>query len=503
MTMALPTQAEIIQLNIGDTIPVNQVMSNMILMGIVTDINNPNMFAATMQAFQNQAVLTVPVLQGPPGVPGQLTFALRWQNDNLTNPSQLPTNLTDLPADLGKFWVFGVTGTSGTLIATTMYVWWGTAIGFRQLPVGAPGPPGPYPVITPKIVVQVPGSGLGPGGVDSWIDVKGPVSNPVFTFNIAAPQGVAGPSAALSSAPDVDLVTHIPLPGDILTCSSSITPGAPTGLMITDVATGGTLAAGTYFYKVTAYMPNGETAGSNEVTTGAIVGSTNSVVLSWTAPPGGGSVGYKVYRGTAAGAENVLVAILPSPTTLTFTDTGAPTTPGMPPSLGATAGLKVWRAVTPVPVQPAFYTIPESAFTPQAGLSGGTVTIATFAVPQQPFPWKPLVMGQMQLFGVNISLTPLLVGAQVLLGSPNTGVQVAQGFGNALGYVTIIPQPSNPAHPSTAITPSNSYAYVPANHTGNAGTLYVNIVNQGLAGLYDFNNANSGLVVVAMPVPAQ
>src|ERR1700676_2537670 len=98
--MSSPTQAEIIQLNIGDTVPINQVMANIILMGIVTDINNPNMFAATMQAFQNQAVLTVPVLQAAQGIPGQLTFALRWQNDNLTVPSQLPTNLTSLPADL-------------------------------------------------------------------------------------------------------------------------------------------------------------------------------------------------------------------------------------------------------------------------------------------------------------------------------------------------------------------------------------------------------------------
>jgi len=503
MTLALPTQAEIIQLNLGDTIPIDQVMANMILMGIVTDIKNPNMFAATMQAFQNQAVLTVPVLQGPRGIPGQLTFALRWQNDNLTNPSQLPTNLGDFPSDLGKFWVFAVIGTGGTAIATTIYVWWGTAIGFRQLPVGAPGPPGPYPVITPNLVVQATGSGLGPGGVDSWVQVSGPVSNPVFTFNVAAPQGVQGFSAALGSCPDVDFVSHAPLPGDLVTCSSSVTPGSPTGLGVVRSATGGALAAGTYFYKVTAYIPNGETAATNEATTGAITGSTNSVALSWTAPSSGAFSGFKVYRGIVAGGENVLVAILPNPLSTTFTDIGAPTTPAMPPTVGVSAGLKIWRAVTPTPTQPVFYTVPESAFTSQAGLSGATVTIASFKVPPQPFPWKPLVFGQMQLFGINISLTPLLVGAVVLLGDPGTGSQVAQGFGNALGYVSMFPQPSTPGHPSFAMTPTNAYGYVPANHTGNVGTLYCNLVNQGLAGIYDFNNANSGLVVVAMPVPAQ
>src|ERR1700704_1445444 len=101
-------QAEIIQLGIGDTIPVGQVMMNMILMGLVTDINNPNMFAATLQAYQRQAVLTIPVLQGVKGDPGEPSFALQWQNDGKTDPSQLPTDLGDTAVDKGKFWVFGV-----------------------------------------------------------------------------------------------------------------------------------------------------------------------------------------------------------------------------------------------------------------------------------------------------------------------------------------------------------------------------------------------------------
>lgn len=381
---------EIIQLGIGDTIPIGQVMANIILMGIVTDINNPNMFAATMEAFQNQAVLTIPVLQGPKGDKGDPTFALQWQNDNKTNPSQLPTNLGNTVADLGKFWIFGVVDELGNTIATTMYVWWGTALGWKQLPVGAPGPPGPYPVITPLIILEVPGTHLGPGGADSWVKVTGSASSPQFEFHIAAPQGVMGPSAALSTCPDVTLTD--PQPGDVLTCT----------------------------------------------------------------------------------AQTVTVD-------------------------GVT--YKVWKNLPPKIITPAMYTIPEAAFTSALGIGSAPQQVCTFPVPPQAGAWKPWITGQMQIFGANISLTPLLVGAEVRLGNPSTGPIVARGFGNSLGYVTLIPHTSDGSNPSAAMTPTNAYGKVNANHTGTQGTLYVNLVNQGMAGVYDFHSANAQLNVLALGVP--
>ncbi len=111
----------------------------------------------------------------------------------------------------------------------------------------------------------------------------------------------------------------------------------------------------------------------------------------------------------------------------------------------------------------------------------------------------------MQIFGVNFTSNPFLVGAEVLLGDPDPtkGTQVAQGFGNDEGYVSLFPQISTPAKPSVAITPDNMLGYVPPNHTGNAGTLYCNLVNQGMFGLFNFQNANSGLAVVTIPVVPQ
>ncbi len=95
-------------------------------------------------------------------------------------------------------------------------------------------------------------------------------------------------------------------------------------------ASGGSLASATYYYKITdlAYIYlNGiqvyESVGSNEQSA-VVTGPTGSVSLSWNAstPTSPGlQYGYKIYRGTAAGAENVLVGEVGA-YTLTYLDTG-------------------------------------------------------------------------------------------------------------------------------------------------------------------------------------
>lgn len=79
----------------------------------------------------------------------------------------------------------------------------------------------------------------------------------------------------------------------------------------TGASTGGSLAAGTYLYQVSAVMARqGEIQASAEVSSGALTGSTNQVTLSFTAPTGlDGSqpVAYKVYRTDGAtGTETLL-----------------------------------------------------------------------------------------------------------------------------------------------------------------------------------------------------
>lgn len=107
---------------------------------------------------------------------------------------------------------------------------------------------------------------------------------------------------------------------------------APVQSATTTSTTGGTLAAATYFYKVTATNILGETTASNEqsiVTTG----TTSSNTVSWAAVPG--AAGYKVYRGTATGAENVFYTV---GAVVSFLDTGAANTAGSPPVTNTTGG---------------------------------------------------------------------------------------------------------------------------------------------------------------------
>ncbi|HCB59092.1 MAG TPA: hypothetical protein DEP82_14550 [Arthrobacter bacterium] len=107
--------------------------------------------------------------------------------------------------------------------------------------------------------------------------------------------------------------------------------GAITAPVLTEgatAATGGTFAAGTFFWKVTAVTGYGETDGSNEIT--ATLVATGTQAMSW-ADVAGAQL-FRVYRGIAAGAEDTLVTTLPAGT-LSFIDTGAAGTPGTVPTV--------------------------------------------------------------------------------------------------------------------------------------------------------------------------
>ena len=103
-------------------------------------------------------------------------------------------------------------------------------------------------------------------------------------------------------------------------------------------ATGGSLAAGQYFYQVSAVYGNLESAPSNEqsVTT---TGTASSNTISWTAAPSyqnQAPTAYKIYRGTAAGKESGYYS--PGNVT-TFADTGtASLTAGLPVAVQLSGG---------------------------------------------------------------------------------------------------------------------------------------------------------------------
>lgn len=113
---------------------------------------------------------------------------------------------------------------------------------------------------------------------------------------------------------------------------------APTGFTATAVATGGTFAAGTYYWKVTATNTSGETVGSVEAS--AAIALNGSANLAWNAVTG--ATGYKIYRATTAGGQSTspaLVTTITSGSTVTYTDTGTATTAGTVPVANLTGAL--------------------------------------------------------------------------------------------------------------------------------------------------------------------
>lgn len=107
----------------------------------------------------------------------------------------------------------------------------------------------------------------------------------------------------------------------------------PSLTSVTPVASGGTFAAGTYRWVITAINALGETTASNEVTATLIL--NGSATLLWAAVPG--ATGYRIYRTAAAGGTGTELFAFAVGVVTTVVDTtpGAPV--GAPPTVN-TAG---------------------------------------------------------------------------------------------------------------------------------------------------------------------
>jgi hypothetical protein len=119
-------------------------------------------------------------------------------------------------------------------------------------------------------------------------------------------------------------------PGSRLTISGGASYfgylATPSGVSAT-VTSGGTLAAGTYYYVVTALDSSSlSSAKSTEVSCTVDGSTTNACQISWNAVSGAAK--YRVWRGTSSGAENQYFET----TATSYTDTGTSGTSGTPPS---------------------------------------------------------------------------------------------------------------------------------------------------------------------------
>jgi hypothetical protein len=164
----------------------------------------------------------------------------------------------------------------------------------------------------------------------------------------------------------------------------------------------------------------------------------------------------------------------------------------------------VWNGVKWAPtaagtIVPKFYTMPESSFTSGAGI-GTTLPIGAFPIPAPEWDWIPVVWGHMRAVGVELDADPLIIGCEVRLGDPSTGQLVGRGWGNISTWTTIVPHYSTHSATGDAAAPGNGKGVVPAGHTGNEGTLYVRLFNDGgFGGAYNFNRSGAQLGILLLP----
>lgn len=100
---------------------------------------------------------------------------------------------------------------------------------------------------------------------------------------------------------------------------------APT-ISQSSASTGGSIGAATYYLKVTANAGGGETVVSNEVNTGALSGSTNTITVNVTTEPTG-ALNYNLYVGTASNGETLQASFVGNSFTLTSYAATATTPP--------------------------------------------------------------------------------------------------------------------------------------------------------------------------------
>lgn len=162
-------------------------------------------------------------------------------------------------------------------------------------------------------------------------------------------------------------------------------------------------------------------------------------------------------------------------------------------------GLHKWKATNPLYTLPRFFTVPEGAFTNFSGVATRQ-QIGSFQIPAMPFDYVIKVGGHIRAIGLEVDTDPLIIGAEVRLGDPTAGQLIGRGFGNISTWTTFTPHYSTAAAPMDAVTPDGTIGRVPKNTQGAASTIYVNLYNDGLFGIYNFNKAGAQLDLMLIPV---
>lgn len=172
---------------------------------------------------------------------------------------------------------------------------------------------------------------------DEWMFVLSPRARSTYTQALNAQQRFVEGKVEIAPGVQVDTYRGVPLVPSSFLSARSVSVGTITS---TPSTTGGTLAAGTVSYRISAVMGRYGELNAAPSVGATTTGSTGSVALSFTAPTaiqGGLIQTYRVYKGATAGTETLLGVvdavvgfmadgITPIMTT-TITDTGTALVP--------------------------------------------------------------------------------------------------------------------------------------------------------------------------------
>lgn len=198
------------QPSVGDLIYLASYLIRVRVSAQSTPPDTPNCYSADFHVMGDQGAMILDALAGPAGRGGLQEFAFRQQDDaNVNSSADLPTNLTDTPQDIGKYFLIDTVNPDGIITGETAWTWYGT--GWRQFQMGVVGPPGPVPAI--QVEEQ-----LIPPGQDAHVETSGPTIEPSWILNLPQPAGPTGPVGPLHNFPDID-TSSPPVTGDLLTAT--------------------------------------------------------------------------------------------------------------------------------------------------------------------------------------------------------------------------------------------------------------------------------------------
>jgi hypothetical protein len=187
-------------LALGDRVYLGSFLTRVNVFGEISDLDTPDQVSFTMEGYGANSVLSTPVIKGDRGDRGDNAPLGNRQFPVLDSEADLPSNLTDDPVDIGKYWVIRVFDGDGNEIGSNWAMWNGTD--FEIYKEGEPGQPGPVPDVTPVFHLVTTTAGWAPTDVANGyrISKTGNPYQPTWTIEIYQEllRGPAGSGSAWS-----------------------------------------------------------------------------------------------------------------------------------------------------------------------------------------------------------------------------------------------------------------------------------------------------------------